>query len=222
MVPSSQRMKLRVTAAATTTTILSHTVNAATSSHLAAGPSRAKTIMNSNAAMATLVKIIKENVIRVLSRPVSEVLTLVVVALLLWGCDPSQATRGQYVHLPADGWDRSMPVTFEPEYGDSAGAYDIELALRHTMDYGYRNLSLVVDLIGDSARVERYRVNFTLADRYGNWLGTGFGALYQNRVTVARGVSPRCARRLVVWQAMDNCPVLTQVQELGVIVSVTE
>lgn len=147
---------------------------------------------------------------------------LIALAACCAACDPSQASQGQYVHLPATGWDSSLPLRFTPSLPDSAACYDLTVAVRHNATYGYRNLSLVVDLLDDSARVERHKAHFVLADDYGNWLGTGFGTLYQSRLTVARRVPAERARRVVVWQSMTDCPVLRGVEDVGLITKKVE
>ncbi|MBR1551567.1 MAG: gliding motility lipoprotein GldH [Muribaculaceae bacterium] len=147
---------------------------------------------------------------------------LIALAACCAACDPSQASQGQYVHLPDAGWDSALPLRFTPSLPDSTASYDLTVAVRHSTAYGYRNLNLVVDLIDDSARVERHKAHFVLADDYGNWLGTGFGTLYQSKLTVARRVPAGHARRVVVWQSMTDCPVLHGVEDVGLITKKAE
>ena len=127
--------------------------------------------------------------------------------------------HASFVHLPTGGWQRSLPLTFMPEYDDSTLTYDISLAVRHDNSYRYRNLSLVVDIIAADSTVSRHPVDLSLADEYGNWLGGGFGALYQDEVTVAKNISPMSASSIVVWQAMQGCDTLLGVVDVGVIIN---
>ena len=127
--------------------------------------------------------------------------------------------HASFVHLPTGGWHRSLPLTFMPEYDDSTLTYDISLAVRHDNSYRYRNLSLVVDIIAADSTVSRHPVDLSLADEYGNWLGGGFGALYQDEVTVAKNISPMSANSIVVWQAMQGCDTLCGVVDVGVIIN---
>ena len=112
-----------------------------------------------------------------------------------------------------------MSLKFTPEYSDSSLTYDIALAVRHNNDYQYSNLSLVVDLIDSVKNVTRHDIDFELSDGYGNWLGSGFGAIYQSSVVIAQGVRPSQVSNIVVWQAMNNCEVVKNVIDLGVIVT---
>ena len=128
-------------------------------------------------------------------------------------------SHASFVHLPVSGWQRTLPLTFMPEYDDSAATYDIKLALRHDNAYRYSNLSLVVDLIAADSTVNRQTVDMTLSDAYGNWTGGGFGALYQVQTTIAHGITPESAHSIVVWHAMQGCDTLCGVVNLGIIVS---
>jgi gliding motility-associated lipoprotein GldH len=121
--------------------------------------------------------------------------------------------------LPDEGWNKDMPVKFTPEYADSLITYDIALAVRHNSDYQYSNLSLVIDLIDSVKNVNRSNIDFELSDGYGNWKGSGFGAIYQSSVVIAQGVTPAQVGSIVVWQAMNNCDVVKNVIDIGVIVS---
>ena len=81
------------------------------------------------------------------------------------------------------------------------------------------NLSLVVDLIDSVKNVARNKIDFELSDGYGNWKGSGFGAIYQSSVVVAQGVSPSQVGSVVVWQAMNNCDVVKNITDIGIIVT---
>ena len=126
-------------------------------------------------------------------------------------------THATFVHLPVDGWQRTLPLSFSPEYDDSASTYSITLAVRHDNSYRYSNLSMVVDVIAADSTVNRQTVNMTLADQYGNWTGGGFGALYQSTVPVVEAVTPDKVRSIVVWQSMAGCDTLRGVVNVGII-----
>ncbi len=147
---------------------------------------------------------------------------LVAVLLLacLSACGPRRATSAVFHALDArSGWNRTMPLVFEPQYADSTATYDLMLALRHTNAYRYANLSLVVDVMpaGSTKPAQRRAIDIKLADTGGNWIGAGFGSLYQTKVMLARGVTPQQAERVVVWQAMADVPTVDQLTEVGII-----
>ena len=147
-------------------------------------------------------------------------MTVVVAAamLIMASCERKPVmAHAQFKHLPAVGWQRSKPLMFQPQYDDSTATYDVMLAVRHSNSYPYRNLSLVVDIVDTDSAVNRRRLNVALADEYGNWLGGGFGSLYQDKVTIATGLAPVQASAVKVWQVMSGCDTLHGVADVGVI-----
>ena len=149
-------------------------------------------------------------------------MTLVIAAVMLvmGSCQRKPVMpHSCFIHLPQDGWQRMLPLTFLPEYDDSASTYSITLAVRHDNSYRYRNLSMVVDIIAADSTVNRQTVDMHLADEYGNWTGGGFGALYQSTVTIDDAVTPDKARSIVLWQSMGGCDTLQGLVNVGIIIA---
>ena len=124
--------------------------------------------------------------------------------------------HADFKHMPSQGWQRTLPLCFMPEYDDSTGRYELLLAVRHDNTYPYRNLSLVVDIIAADSTIHRQAVDVTMADEYGNWTGGGFGTLYQKQVTLSRDIAPAAAHSVVVWQAMEGCDTLQGLVDMGI------
>ena len=138
--------------------------------------------------------------------------------LILASCQRKPVmSHASFVNLPASGWQNSMPLEFHPVYDDSARTHQLILAVRHDNSYKYANLSLVVDIIGTDSVVKRQTVELRLADEYGNWTGAGFGALYQDKTSIATAIAPDQARSVVVWQTMEGNDTLRGVVNLGII-----
>ncbi len=139
------------------------------------------------------------------------------VALFVAGCDRPVLPHSQFIHLPDAGWMHKSPLTFQPVYDDSTRTYDILLVVRHHSSYAYGTLPLAVDIIAADSTVQRQSLGMRLADEHGNWTGGGFGPLYQRKMSVARGVMPSEACRVMVWQAVDSCDCLTGIADIGII-----
>ena len=155
-----------------------------------------------------------------MNKAVAMALAVVAALLILPACQRQPVLpHAQFVHLPLSGWQRTLPVTFTPQYDDSTLNYDITLAVRHGSSYAFSNLALVVDVIAADSTVSRSSVDLRLADEYGNWTGGGFGPLYQNKVPIAADLSPSQARSVVVWQTMNGCDTLHNVVDLGIIIT---
>lgn len=133
-------------------------------------------------------------------------------------CQSPEKEQSIFCDLPDEGWHSKAPLRFEPNYKDSAATYDIAVAVRHTWQYRYTQLPLLVDLITYNGQVSHYAVTLRLADEHGNWCGSGFGPLYQLSTTVATGVSPQQASKIVVWPRMEGVDYIECVNNVGIVV----
>ncbi len=145
--------------------------------------------------------------------------TLICVLSCLNACSFKQDTMAQFKALPGEGWNKDFPIKFTPEYADSTLTYDIQLTIRHNNSYQFSNLSLAVDMVDSVKVVHRKDVDFELSDSYGNWKGSGFGALYQSSIVIATGIKPTDVNSIVVWQTMANCDVVKDVVDIGITVT---
>lgn len=139
--------------------------------------------------------------------------------ICLGACAPKHSSYSTFKAIPAEGWNKTLVLRFMPSFADSAQLYDVSLAIRHTNNYEFSNLNLAVDIIGDSGKITRKAVDFKVADNYGNWLGSGFGALYQCSSVIATGVRPDQMKGIVVWQTMRGRDVIHNVVDVGITVS---
>lgn len=156
---------------------------------------------------------------RLKNNRITVAMTVFVVAVMLFGCRQKPVmAHSRFLHLPAEGWLKNSPLTFSPEYDDSAATYSLVLAVRHNNSYRYCNLSLAVDFIAVDSVISRTMVNMRLAYEFGNWTGGGFGTLYQDTVLLAGVVDPGDAGKVVVWQAMNGCDTLRGLTDIGLIV----
>lgn len=176
-----------------------------------------KTAIRKATRAAATIKIKCANLERI---TVTTTVLVVAVVLIMTSCQRKPVmAHARFMHLPAQGWQQSCPLTFTPEYDDSAATYNLILAIRHNNSYRYRNLSLAVDIIAVDSVVDRRMVNMQLADEYGNRVGGGFGTLYQDTVLLCGVIDPSEARSVVVWQAMHECDTLTGLTDIGLIVN---
>lgn len=141
------------------------------------------------------------------------------IIVCLGACSPKHSSYSEFSDVPAAGWTHNSPLYFTPQYGDSAACYDISVAIRHDQDYAYRNLSITADFIGENQKLKRRIINVELADKYGTWKGSGFGALYQFKQVVLEQVPAHTVKRIVLWQTMSNRDTVGNITDVGIIVS---
>lgn len=147
------------------------------------------------------------------------VVLLVTLMVCLGACAPKHTSYSDFRDIPDEGWNATTPVFLTPVYCDSALTFQVRLAVRNTTAFQYSDLNLVVDFIGAGHQVKRHRVKFVIADQFGNWLGSGFGAFYQSSIVLASGVHPGDLRRIVVWPGIKGNKVIKGIANVGIIVS---
>ena len=76
-----------------------------------------------------------------------------------------------------------MPIDTALHDNDSLVRRPLRFGLTHSNDYPYSNLWLEVTYHGEESSY-RDTLNVSLADVYGRWLGSGFGANYQHEVVL--------------------------------------
>lgn len=97
------------------------------------------------------------------------------VASLILGCTSSVIDSN--VEIPERKWTYRNHIIAPFEIKDSSKAYNIYFKLRHTADYKYANIFVLVHFKdGKSRKTRRYQ--FKLAKNDGEWLGSGSGNVF--------------------------------------------
>lgn len=105
----------------------------------------------------------------------STLLLLSVIALC--ACNNRQLYNESQA-IPTHGWHIEEPLTFNIE-NPAPQTCDIELFIRHTTQYNYRNLWLFVEHTTPDSTITTDTINITLANKYGKWEGGGWGSHHQ-------------------------------------------
>ena len=104
------------------------------------------------------------------------------MVLLCCSCSDGTIFHG-YETLSPEGWAREQVLSYEVEVDSLNNSCDISLELTYNNDYPYSNLYLFVsanDTIG--TQIFSDTLNVTLADEFGQWIGDGWGGVYQQIV----------------------------------------
>lgn len=141
---------------------------------------------------------------------------VLVAATVLGSCSGSESEYSNFTQTAEAGWPRSAPIYFTPVYPDSARVYDLYVAIRHNSEYNFGTLDLAIDIIAPTGRAERRVLSIGFADESGNWTGSGFGAMYQHKVPVRRGVTVSDLQKLAIWHSMPS-DTLTGITEIGIV-----
>ena len=100
--------------------------------------------------------------------------------LFLTSCDKNRVFD-QYQSLPGE-WHRDSVVSFKVPAPDTIRNYNLFINLRNNSDYRYSNLFLVTSLNFPNGKVLTDTLEYEMTTPSGEWLGTGFGELKENKL----------------------------------------
>ena len=92
--------------------------------------------------------------------------------MLFVACDRDVVSE-EIAEMKGERWDKDEVVTCECEISDADSYYTLELEVRNTVDYPYRNLYLFVDIETPDTMKYRDTLQLFLADNAGHWYGKG-------------------------------------------------
>ena len=95
-------------------------------------------------------------------------------------CDKSRV-YDNYKSLP-NQWARDSVVTFKMKAPDTINPYNLFINLRNNSDYKYSNLYLITEINFPNGKVISDTLQYEMAIPSGEWLGTGFGEVKENKL----------------------------------------
>jgi len=96
---------------------------------------------------------------------------------LFVSCD-SNTIIDENVSIPKRAWDHTNRPTFKVHITDISKKYDVLLIVRHTANYPYANLFILVYEKGPRTKEYIFRKELKLAQLDGKWTGKSAGSLY--------------------------------------------
>lgn len=110
----------------------------------------------------------------------SLLLGLVFCAFVFVSCDKNRV-YDQYKSIPSE-WNKDSIVTFKFEAPDTLGNYNLFINLRNNSDYRYNNLFLIATIKYPHGKIEKDTLEYKMAEANGEFLGTGFSDLKENKL----------------------------------------
>lgn len=108
---------------------------------------------------------------------------------LMVACLPAPHFQKQ-VAIPGNEWAYNFVPQFDFGISDTTAQYRPYFIIRHTQAYPYNNIWLWVSVKGPGDTIaKRVRINVTLAEASGKWLGRGMGEIYEQRMPLSLGDS---------------------------------
>ena len=99
---------------------------------------------------------------------------------LLFSCDEKRVFD-EYKTLPNE-WHKDSVLNFKFKAPDTLNNYNLFINLRNNSDYKYNNLYLITRFNFPNGKVLSDTLQYEMAKPSGEWLGTGFGEVKENKL----------------------------------------
>ena len=107
-------------------------------------------------------------------------LLILLSAIVLIGCDKDRVFD-EYKSLP-NQWNKDSVLTFTLKNIDSLQSYNLFINVRNNNDFEYSNLFLISEIQFPQGKVITDTLEYEMAAPSGEWLGTGFGDVKENKL----------------------------------------
>jgi len=123
------------------------------------------------------------------------------------------------VEMPQRNWSYVNKVKAIVGIKDPAKAFTLKFKLRHTADYRYSNIYILMHISGPGLPEVTRRYEYKLAESDGQWLGKGSGNLYTCNLPLLSGYHfPKTGDyQIVIEQNMRDNP-LKEISDAGIAV----
>jgi len=107
---------------------------------------------------------------------------IAILSLLLGSCQQGSFFEKNIV-IPNQSWDYEFKPEFKIDVKDPKAHYDLFLELRHTANYSYSNIFVLVHQ-NRSTKDSSNRFELKLAELDGRWTGKSAGSLYEQSMLI--------------------------------------
>ncbi|MCM8569587.1 gliding motility lipoprotein GldH [Gramella jeungdoensis] len=138
---------------------------------------------------------------------------LVSVIILVSSCDRK---RVYDEYKPVRGWHKDSIVSFELGSLDSSKVYDLFINIRNNNDFQFSNLFLITEIKFPQGKVISDTLEYEMTKPDGEWLGTGFGDVKDNKLWYKEDVrfDEPGKYRVTIQQAMRKNGEVEGIEEL--------
>lgn len=105
---------------------------------------------------------------------------LIIVSVCLMSCDKKRVFD-EYQSIP-NKWNKDSIITFKLQNIDSVQNYNLFINVRNNSDFAFSNLFLIAQIQFPQGKVITDTLEYQMATPNGQWLGTGFGSIMENKL----------------------------------------
>jgi len=137
----------------------------------------------------------------------------------IYGCNTNNLADTNQ-EMPGRNWSYVNKVKVNVDVKDTLKAYSLKFKLRHTADYRYANVFILMHLSGPGIPVVTRRYEYKLAEADGQWVGNGSGNLYTYTLPLLSDLHfPKPGNYTIeIEQNMRDNP-LKEISEAGITIS---
>ena len=110
-----------------------------------------------------------------------KILGMLAFALLLLSCNSNQVFD-QYISVENQQWPSEKSVDFTVNNLDTISANNVFINIRNNKDYAYSSLFLIAKIEFPNGFKVIDTLEYEMTDASGNWLGSGFTDLKENKL----------------------------------------
>ncbi|PKV48964.1 gliding motility-associated lipoprotein GldH [Aquimarina sp. MAR_2010_214] len=112
---------------------------------------------------------------------------VVCIVISIVSCDDNQVF--DTYHTVANAWEMDEKVSFTLPELDASKSYNLFINVRNNNEYKYSNLFLISEMNFPNGKVVTDTIEYRMAAPDGQWLGTGFSDLKENKLWYKENVS---------------------------------
>jgi gliding motility-associated lipoprotein GldH len=112
-----------------------------------------------------------------------KLLTLLVIGIATSGCNTNNLADVN-VEMPKRNWSYINTVKADVDVKDNTKPYVVYFKLRHTANYRYSNVFILLHIKDPHNKVQTKRYEYKLARADGQWLGSGSGNLFTYKLNL--------------------------------------
>jgi gliding motility-associated lipoprotein GldH len=112
-------------------------------------------------------------------------IALLALGIFLSACD-KQRIVDENKTIEGDAWYYKNQIPFDVLISDTNKYYNMYVNLRVDADYKYSNIFLMLHITDADKNKSKERIEYTLADETGRWLGNGLGDVYELPIAYLR------------------------------------
>lgn len=111
---------------------------------------------------------------------------LLVIGVAALGCNTNNLVDVN-IEMPKRNWSYVNTIKAVVDVKDISKPYSVYFKLRHTTDYRYSNVFILLHIKGPHTKKETKRYEYRLARPDGQWLGSGSGNLFTYKLDLLSG-----------------------------------